>query len=287
MQKHLPVVRSVDAHTQDLGVELLGAPYVSDVEHGMVDPGGLCDLSALLGSPDPASPGIYAARGAKSTRKRMALDTRGTRRYVFARATSSDDCSAGTDRVRQAKNGEEGIVKLVMFQVAGKPDVMPGLLTDPGVVSIADAVPSGATPQATMRSIIDGFDRLRPSLDRLAREGAAIPASDVRLRPPLARPGKILACIANYWEHGALEARPLNMFLKSSDAVIGPGDTIVLPEFNEPWIFMHEAELALVIKWHAKMGKRDKCRTAVFRYTGLIDVSARGEGRRTWKAGSW
>jgi hypothetical protein len=36
----------------------------------------------------------------------------------------------------------------------------------------------------------------------------------VRLRPPLPRPGKILACIANYWEHGAMEARPLNMFLK-------------------------------------------------------------------------
>jgi len=25
----------------------------------------------------------------------------------------------------------------------------------------------------------------------------------------------------------------------------------------------------------------------VFGYTGMIDVSARGEGRRTWKAGSW
>src|SRR3989442_5348070 len=80
MQKHLPVVLSVDAHTQDLGVELLGAPYVSDVQHEMVDPGGLYHLSALIGSPDPASPGIYAARGAKSTRKRMALDTRGTDR---------------------------------------------------------------------------------------------------------------------------------------------------------------------------------------------------------------
>ena len=217
----------------------------------------------------------------------MALDTRGTRRYVFARATSSDDCSAWTDPVRQAKYSEEGIVKLVMFQIAGKPDVMPGLFTDRGVVSIADAVPLGATSQSTMTGIIDNFDRLRPALERLTREGTAIPASDVRLRPPLARPGKILACIANYWEHGALEARPLNMFLKSSDAVIGPGDTIVLPEFTEPWIFMHEAELALVIKGPAKMVKRDNWRNAVFGYTGMIDVSARGEGRRTWKAGSW
>jgi 2-keto-4-pentenoate hydratase/2-oxohepta-3-ene-1,7-dioic acid hydratase in catechol pathway len=138
-----------------------------------------------------------------------------------------------------------------------------------------------------MTGIIDGFDRLRPALEKLAKDGKAIPASEVRLRAPLPRPGKILACIANYWEHGALEARALNMFLKSPDAVIGPGDTIVLPEFTEPWIFMHEAELALVIKGPAKMVKRDNWRTAVFGYTGMIDVSARGEGRRTWKTGSW
>jgi 2-keto-4-pentenoate hydratase/2-oxohepta-3-ene-1,7-dioic acid hydratase in catechol pathway len=109
----------------------------------------------------------------------------------------------------------------------------------------------------------------------------------VRLRAPLPRPGKILACIANYWEHGALEARPLNMFLKNADAVIGPGDIIVLPEHTEPWIFMHEAELALVIKGPAKSVKRDDWKHAVFGYTGMIDVSARGEGRRTWKTGSW
>src|SRR5262249_53318792 len=128
----------------------------------------------------------------------------------------------------------------------------------------------GATPQATMTGIIDGFDRLSPALARLAREGEATGAAGAEPRPPLPRPGKILACIANYWEHGALEARPLNMFLKSSDAVIGPGDTIVLPEFTEPWIFMHEAELALVIKGPAKMVKRDNWRQAVFAYTGMI-----------------
>ena len=124
-------------------------------------------------------------------------------------------------------------MKLVTFQIAGQTDPLPGLFTERGVVSLADAVPRGTTPTATMTGIIDGFDRLRPALEKLARDGKAIPASDVRLRAPLPRPGKILACIANYWEHGALEARPLNMFLKSPDAVIGPGDTIVLPEFTE------------------------------------------------------
>src|SRR5712691_7626767 len=178
-------------------------------------------------------------------------------------------------------------MRLVLFQRSGSADILPGVLTDRGVVSVSDAVRAGQTPQLTMQGIIDDFDRLRPALERLARDGAATPVDDVRLRAPLPRPGKILACIANYWEHGALEARPLNMFLKNPDAVIGPGDTIVLPEFTEPWIFMHEAELALVIKGPAKRVKREDWRSVVFGYTGMIDVSARGEGRRTWKAGSW
>jgi len=178
-------------------------------------------------------------------------------------------------------------VKLVLFERASGGGVLPGLLIDSGVVSIAEVAPLGHTPQATMTGLIDRFDSLRPALERLAREGRPMPLSEVRLRAPLPRPGKILACIANYWEHGALEARPLNMFLKNADAVIGPGDTIVLPDFTEPWIFMHEAELALVIKGPAKRVKREDWRSAVFGYTGMVDVSARGEGRRTWKAGSW
>jgi 2-keto-4-pentenoate hydratase/2-oxohepta-3-ene-1,7-dioic acid hydratase in catechol pathway len=165
--------------------------------------------------------------------------------------------------------------------------VLPGLITQSGVVSVADLVSRGPTPQSTMTGIIDDFERLRRDLERRGRDGDATPLAEVRLRAPLPRPGKILACIANYWEHGALEARPLNMFLKNPDAVIGPGDTIVLPEFTEPWIFMHEAELALVIKGPAKKVKAENWRSAVFGYTGMIDVSARGEGRRTWKAGSW
>src|SRR5262245_52002175 len=141
-------------------------------------------------------------------------------------------------------------------------EALPGLLTEHGVVNISAAVRPGATPQATMQNLIDDFETLRPELERLAREGAPLPLGQVRLRAPLPRPGKILACIANYWEHGALEARALNMFLKSSDAVIGPDDTIVLPELTEPWIFMHEAELALVIKGPAKSVKGDNWRTA-------------------------
>jgi 2-keto-4-pentenoate hydratase/2-oxohepta-3-ene-1,7-dioic acid hydratase in catechol pathway len=178
-------------------------------------------------------------------------------------------------------------MKLVMFETDGQSEMMPGLLTERGVVNLAGVVERGYSPQLTMRNLIDGFERLRPRLEQLATDGEALALDRVRLRPPLPRPGKILCCIANYWEHAQREPRPLNMFLKNPEAVVGPDDTIVLPEFTEPWIFMHEAELALVIKGPAKKVRQADWRSAVFGYTCLIDVSARGEGRRTWKAGSW
>jgi 2-keto-4-pentenoate hydratase/2-oxohepta-3-ene-1,7-dioic acid hydratase in catechol pathway len=181
-------------------------------------------------------------------------------------------------------------VKLVLFQDAANGPVRPGILTERGIVDASASVAAAPSPQLAMQNLIDRFDALRPTLESLALAGRAIPLEKIRLRAPLPRPGKILACIANYWEHAQREARPLNMFMKNPDAVIGPGDTIELPEFTEPSAFMHEAELALVIKGPAKLVKRDDWRSAVFGYTCMIDVSARGEGRFTWPKGppaSW
>jgi 2-keto-4-pentenoate hydratase/2-oxohepta-3-ene-1,7-dioic acid hydratase in catechol pathway len=177
-------------------------------------------------------------------------------------------------------------MKLALYRTAND-EVRPALITARGLVDITAAVKPADTPQHTMEAIINGFDRLRPELEKLAANGAAVPLDSVKLLPPLPRPGKILCCIGNYWEHAQREPRQLNMFLKNPDAVVGPGDTIRLPEFTEPWMFMHEAELAIVLKGPSKMVKRDNWRNAVFGYTCLIDVSARGQGRSTWKAGSW
>ena len=180
-------------------------------------------------------------------------------------------------------------MKLVLFShpTDNPGDARPGLLTERGIVDVSSVVQRRFTPQATMEGLIDGFEQLRPALERLQAEAPGIPERDVRFLAPLPRPGKIVNCIANYWEHAQREARPLNMFLKSSDAVIGPGETIRLPEFTEPWAFMHEAELAVVIKGPAKCVSQPDWKRAVFGYTCLIDVTARGEGRVTWKKGSW
>ena len=175
-------------------------------------------------------------------------------------------------------------MKLVLFQQSDAGPKLPGLLTDRGVINISGVVRSSYTPQLVMEVSIDDFEKLRPALEKLVQTATALPPSAVRLRPPLPRPHKILCALANYWEYAQRARRPLNMFMKNPDAVIGPGDTIQLPAYTDPWIFMHEAELALVIKGPSKMIKRESWRDAVFGYTCFVDVTARGEGRRTWPA---
>jgi 2-keto-4-pentenoate hydratase/2-oxohepta-3-ene-1,7-dioic acid hydratase in catechol pathway len=173
-------------------------------------------------------------------------------------------------------------MKLVLFNGQQGQSPTPGLLTDRGIVDISGVVTRRADGQATMVAIIDNFAELKPRLEQLALSGPAVDPASVSLCPPLPRPGKILACIGNYWEHAQRDAKPLNMFMKNPDAVVGPGDTIRLPNFAVPSSFMHEAELAVVIKGPAKEVKRENWRDAVFGYTCLIDVTARGEGRFTW-----
>ncbi len=178
-------------------------------------------------------------------------------------------------------------MKLVLFIRKQTAVALPGILTEAGVVDVSSVVQSSYTPQLTMQGLIDDFDALRPALEQMAQSGHALALDSVRLLAPLPRPGKIVCCIANYWENAQREARPLNMFLKNPDAVIGDGDTIRLPEFIEPWAFMHEAELALVIKGPAKRVSQDDWRSAVFGYTCMMDITGRGEGRTTWRKGSW
>ncbi len=181
-------------------------------------------------------------------------------------------------------------MKLCLFESQAKPgEQFVGAATDGGVADLTPALGELAAlpPQRRMEGVIDDFERLQPAFERVIEGGATYVEGEHRLRAPLPRPSKILCCIGNYWEHAQREARPLNMFLKSPDAVIGPGDTVVLPPTTDPWVFQHEAELALVIRGPAKGVRQADYLSAVFGYTCLIDVSARGQGRSTWRAGSW
>jgi 2-keto-4-pentenoate hydratase/2-oxohepta-3-ene-1,7-dioic acid hydratase in catechol pathway len=189
-------------------------------------------------------------------------------------------------------------MRIALFEARdGAAGLRPGVVTAEGVVDVTSATSSlAAGPgQGLIVQIIDSFESLRPEFERLAASGRPLPLDSVRIRPPLPRPGKFLNCISNYWEHQQRDPRALNMFLKSPDSVVGDGDTIVLPEVTQeaffdgpgPYVFQHEAELGLVIRGPAKNVKQAGWRSVVFGCTGVIDVSARVEGRSSWRQGSW
>ena len=98
----------------------------------------------------------------------------------------------------------------------------------------------------------------------------------VRLRPPVPKPYDIVAMAVNYMEDGErAEPAPINAFHKSPHALIGDGDTIVLPDVPAS-IFEHEAELAIVIGKRASQVKAADAYDYIFGYMNFIDVSARG-----------
>ena len=83
------------------------------------------------------------------------------------------------------------------------------MLTDVGVVDVSSATAGlvAHSPQHLMEQIIDAFDTLKPTVERWL-SAPCLPLDVVRLRPPLPRPGKILCCIGNYWEHAQREPAP-------------------------------------------------------------------------------
>src|SRR6185312_7066731 len=77
-------------------------------------------------------------------------------------------------------------------------------------------------------------------------------------------------------ENGTLaKPAPINAFHKAPTAIIGPNDTMVLPDVPAT-IFEGEAELAVVIGKRATRVPASQAMDYVFGYVNFIDGSARG-----------
>jgi 2-keto-4-pentenoate hydratase/2-oxohepta-3-ene-1,7-dioic acid hydratase in catechol pathway len=131
-------------------------------------------------------------------------------------------------------------------------------------------------PGDLMNGLIERFDQYRAKLEAAAASGSGPAVGSVRIRPPLPKPVNIDCMAVNYMEDGTRSApAPINAFHKSPGAIIGNGDTMVLPD--EPaTIFEGEAELALIIGKRASHVKAADAMDCVFGYTNFIDGSARG-----------
>jgi 2-keto-4-pentenoate hydratase/2-oxohepta-3-ene-1,7-dioic acid hydratase in catechol pathway len=164
-------------------------------------------------------------------------------------------------------------MKLLFFD-----DFKLGVLKDESVVDVSDAVRGipHTSPHDLINRLIEGFSEYRGRLEEVVNERNGTPVNQVRIRAPHPKPYNIVAMAVNYMEDGTRDApAPINAFYKSSDAIIGEGDTIVLPDVPAT-IFEHEAELALIIGKRAKQVKAEDAYDYIFGYLNFIDVSARG-----------
>jgi 2-keto-4-pentenoate hydratase/2-oxohepta-3-ene-1,7-dioic acid hydratase in catechol pathway len=164
-------------------------------------------------------------------------------------------------------------VKLCYFN-----DFRLGVIKGDQVVDVTDA--AKGVPHRDTRDLIVGviadWDNYKGKLEKAAADGKGVALSSVRLRPPVPRPGNIDCMAVNYMEDGTLPEKPAsNCFHKAATAVIGDGDTMVLPDVPAT-IFEGEAELALIIGKRASNVKAADYKQYIFGYTCFIDGSARG-----------
>lgn len=131
-----------------------------------------------------------------------------------------------------------------------------------------------------------GLDRLASWLESNAYSAPQVPAG-TRLGSPLARPSKIICIGLNYSDHAkesgmAVPAEPI-IFFKSTTALTGPNDGLVIPAGSEKTDW--EVELAVVIGKTARSVSEDQAMDHVAGYVLHNDYS-----ERAWqleRGGQW
>jgi 2-keto-4-pentenoate hydratase/2-oxohepta-3-ene-1,7-dioic acid hydratase in catechol pathway len=163
-------------------------------------------------------------------------------------------------------------MKFVTFRREGasEPGVLRGGdivgLKGAGFASMIDVIAGGPAARARIEEWI-----LKPAVDEIA------PLDEVRLLAPIPRPPKIICIGLNYRDHAAESKMEIpkvpTVFSKYATAVIGPGESIVLPRLSTKPDY--EAEFAFVIGKGGRYIPGATWREHVFGYTILNDVSAR------------
>jgi len=164
-------------------------------------------------------------------------------------------------------------VKLLFFD-----DFRLGVLNGDTVVDVSGVVRDipHTGPQELLSGLIARCAQFRPLLEAAVAREPSVPLASVQVRPPVPKPTNIVAMAVNYMEDGTRsEPAPINAFLKSANAVIGHGDTMVLPDVPAT-IFEGEAEVAVVIGKRASAVRAAEAMDHVFGYVNFIDGSARG-----------
>lgn len=153
--------------------------------------------------------------------------------------------------------------------------------------AVEDGLVDFPRPASTIEQVLqiegfDGLETLEGRLQVLASSAAGIQEhlfeeSAVTLRAPVSRPQKLIGIGLNYRDHAEETKVPLPrsplLFGMYSNAIVGPGDAIVLPPMSSQ--VDYEAELGVVIGRRARGVSVESALQCVAGYTIVHDVSAR------------
>jgi 2-keto-4-pentenoate hydratase/2-oxohepta-3-ene-1,7-dioic acid hydratase in catechol pathway len=153
-----------------------------------------------------------------------------------------------------------------------------GVIIGESIVDVSSSVAEipRLGPHDLVNGLIQHYQAYRGRLEEAANRRTPVPLASVRLRAPLPRPINIDCMAVNYMEDGTRkEPAPINAFHKSPSAIIGPEETMVLPDAPAT-VFEGEAELGVVIGKRARNVAASEAMDYVFGYVNFIDGSARG-----------
>ena len=181
-----------------------------------------------------------------------------------------------------------------------KPNELAVVRDDTWIVVGETLAREGALPKDfSMLDLIERYASLKSLLAKALEQGNPRKIDAKLLKPPLEKPSKIWAAAGNYkrGSEGLGDARGRgtaaktspeelleNIFLKPPSAIAGPEDNILIPK-NADSIFP-ELELCVVIGKQARHLTKDQAFDAIFGYTIMLDVTARGFGQSKNLAGT-
>ncbi len=161
---------------------------------------------------------------------------------------------------------------------------------EPGVLQGEKVVGLGALGYSSVQNIIENWSTARGKIESSLAGAASVDLSSVKLSAPLPKPNKIVCVGLNYRDHAIESGMKIpevpTVFNKFNTAVIGPGDTIVLPKNSKKPDY--EAEMVFVIGKGGRYIAADDWKAHVFGYMIGNDVSARDyqlEGTTQWLLG--
>ena len=161
------------------------------------------------------------------------------------------------------------------------------------VTTAQDQIRGDHPYDAKSDAFITALPEWRHKLQDMANSSDPISIESVTLRPPIARPGKLMAAPVNYKAHideaqadpgirhieRTTKIKEAGIFLKSNTALIGPGDTIPIrfPDRRND----HEFEFALVIGKECSHVNKDDALGVIAGYTLGLDITVRGPEDRS------